>query len=90
MANALMHAGVSVLSRKNKRKIVFAMTDGDPDNYPTTINTISLLEKEGVELYGIGINHQISHLFKRSAFISNLSELRTELFKVAQGALINN
>lgn len=90
MSYALMHAGVSVLSRKNKRKIIFAMTDGDPDNVEQTKKTIALLENEGIEIYGIGINHPTSHLFKRSVVISDLSELKTELFDIARNALINN
>lgn len=66
------------------------MTDGDPDNITQTMKTISLLEDEGVEIYGIGIDHDVSRLFKRSVVISDLSELKTELFRVARDALINN
>jgi len=74
MAAALWDVAFELRKAKEPRKILVVFTDGDPDNFPATQEMLSKLS-ENIEIYGIGINHDISSLFQHSYHISSPQEL---------------
>lgn len=74
MAPALWDVAHQLRKAKEPRKILVVFTDGDPDNFPATQEMLSKLS-EHIEIYGIGINHDISKLFKNSYHIASPQEL---------------
>lgn len=86
--SALWYAAASVLATREERKIIIVLTDGEPDDRSLTKAIINRCEATGIELFGIGICHNVSHLFDNSICISNVSELKTELFRISRDLLL--
>jgi cobaltochelatase CobT len=86
--SALWYAAASVLATREERKIIIVLTDGEPDDRSLTKAIINRCEATGIELVGIGICHNVSHLFDNSICISNVSELKTELFRISRDLLL--
>ncbi|WAK04390.1 VWA domain-containing protein [Methylobacter sp. YRD-M1] len=86
--SALWYAAGSVLATREERKIIIVLTDGEPDDRSLTQAIINRCEATGIELVGIGICHNVSHLFDNSICISNVSELKTELFRISRDLLL--
>lgn len=86
--SALWYAAASVLATREERKVIMVLTDGQPDNEAATRNIIRRCEATGIELVGIGICCETSHLFKRSIVIGNVSELRSEMFRISKELLL--
>lgn len=82
MHDGLQWARTHLLTRMEPRKIVLVMTDGSPDRYEPTRKLIKRLTDEGVEVMGLGIQTQVSGLFKQSTQINNVEGLSKELFKM--------
>jgi hypothetical protein len=55
------------------------LTDGAPDSVDATRSIIRRCEATGIELVGVGIGFDTSHLFDRSIVVNKVSDLRTEL-----------
>ena len=85
---ALWYAAASVLATREERKVIMVLTDGQPDDECSAKTIIHRCEATGIELVGIGICYDTSHLFDRSILISNVSELRAELFKISRDLLL--
>ena len=86
--SALWYAAASVLATREERKVIIVLTDGEPDDERSAKAIIHRCEATGIELIGIGICYDTSHLFDRSILISNVSELRSELFKISRDLLL--
>jgi cobaltochelatase CobT len=86
--SALWYAAGSVLATREERKIIIVLTDGEPDDRSLTKAIVNRCEATGIELVGIGICHNVSHLFDNSICISNVSELKTELFRISRDLLL--
>jgi cobaltochelatase CobT len=78
-------AGRRIASRKERRKIVFSMTDGQPvsghgyaiDNGPmckNLVRTCERLRKSGVEVYGFGIETTNPERFYGKDFFIHLED----------------
>jgi cobalamin biosynthesis protein CobT len=64
------------------------LTDGQPDDVRAAKAIIDRCEATGIELVGIGICFDTTHLFKRSIVIKDVSGLRTELFRISRELLL--
>ena len=53
--HALWIGGHRILSRKEDRKLIFLVTDGNPDDAGGAITAARLVRNSGIELYGLGI-----------------------------------
>ena len=84
---ALWYAAASVLSTREERKIIMVLTDGAPDSVDATRSIIRRCEATGIELVGVGIGFDTSHLFDRSIVVNKVSDLRTELFRIGKDLL---
>jgi cobaltochelatase CobT len=85
---ALWYAAASVLATREKRKVIMVLTDGQPDDERAAKAIIHRCEATGIELVGVGICYDTSHLFDRSICINNVSELRSELFRTSRDLLL--
>ena len=86
--SALWYAAASVLATREERKVIMVLTDGQPDDERSAKAIIHRCEATGIELIGIGIAFDTSHLFNNSICINNVSELRSELFKISRDLLL--
>ncbi len=76
-------------ARKEKRKLILILTDGEPNNMPNTQAAIREAHRQGLELYGLGLrNDSIKRLLPgRSLVIHNLQELPQTIFKLLGQAM---
>jgi len=85
---ALWYAASSVLATREERKVIMVLTDGQPDDLDFTRAIIKRCVATGIELVGVGICFDTSHLFDRSICISDVSELRSEMFRISRDLLL--
>lgn len=89
---AVLKALADVLPRPEERKIIFVITDGDPDDYAAARCAIREARKAGVEVLGIGIRGErfIYSLFDReyARNVNNLEELPREMFAMLEQRLL--
>tara|TARA_R110001583_G_scaffold32_1_gene251 strand:+ start:19409 stop:21025 length:1617 start_codon:yes stop_codon:yes gene_type:complete len=88
MAEALWYAASQLIYRQEERKIIMVITDGEPDHQADTQDIISLCERSGIELVGVGIQtDSVERLFKSSVTVLDLASLRSSLFEVGKAAI---
>lgn len=77
MAEAMFGAGIDLCKRREKRKILFVVTDGDPNHYGQASWVIDTARKTGIEVLGLGIHHNVDRLFgvENSTRIDSIDEL---------------
>jgi cobalamin biosynthesis protein CobT len=63
MAEAMMGAGLALMQRPEKRKILLVATDGEPDDTGAAQWVINLARKSGIEVLGLGILCDTSNVF---------------------------
>lgn len=86
--SALWYAASSVLATREERKVIMVLTDGEPDDKRSAKAVIHRCEATGIEVVGIGIAFDTSYLFDNSICINNVTELRTELFRISRDILL--
>ena len=87
MAEAMLWGGYNLHATRNVRKILFVVTDGEPDDLDGAKQVIERLGKSGVEVMGLGINTVVGHLFKTAGMIGDLNDLAPAIFGMLQEAL---
>lgn len=87
---ALLYAASEVLSTREERKVIIVLTDGKPDDEDAAKAIIRRIEVSGIEIFSIGIFFDTSYLFRKSIVINNVSELRSELFRIGRDVLISD
>ena len=89
MAQAMWFAANSLLAQKQKRKLMIVLTDGDPDDWAATHDIVDRCRRSGFELLGIGIQtRSVEKFFPQSIVITDVKDLKRELFEVTQQLLI--
>ena len=77
-----------LLERKEKRKILLLITDGDPNSVSQTNAATKSAEKAGIEVAAIGINTEcVKKLWKASKCIKTIQELPPAMFEVMESIL---
>lgn len=87
MAEAMLWGGYNLHATRNVRKILFVVTDGEPDDLDGAKQVIEMLGKSGIEVMGLGINTVVGHLFKTSGMIGDLNDLAPAIFGMLQETL---
>ncbi|WP_166256051.1 cobaltochelatase CobT-related protein [Marinobacter salicampi] len=83
LAPALWHAARDLCSRREERKIVMVITDGMPAMPDETKHVISLMQRSGYEVVGVGIGTNIVGSFiSDHCVIQNASDLKHSLFDI--------
>ncbi len=89
LAEALLALLPSLLARREERKQVIVVTDGDPNDSLAALEVIQAAEDVGVEMVGIGIGTDaVKSLFKRWTVIGSVTDLKKSLFEIAEGLLL--
>ena len=89
---ALRWAGQQIWPRRENRKIVLVLTDGEPNDYSKAKAMADLLKENGVECYGIGIGsgtgYHVRRLFgEHSKEIRGVDQLADAMFETLIGAM---
>ncbi|MFC6281203.1 VWA domain-containing protein [Polaromonas aquatica] len=88
LAEALMEVMPKLLAQRVKKRIVFLVTDGIPNNLAGALDEIEKAKKLGVEFVGIGIGEYgkaIEGLTPFSVWINDASELPDAFEKLFRG-----
>jgi cobalamin biosynthesis protein CobT len=84
LAEGLWYAASRLIGCQEPRKIILALTDGEPDDDAAARDILSRCGASGIEVVGI----EVGHLFERSITIREMSELRSRLFELSRELLI--
>ena len=88
LANALIGIAPEILARKESRKMIFVVTDGEPDNPEQAKQIMKTLSGAGIEFYGIGIGNMYDEsLFLKSRVIHDINQLTPQLFDLLSETL---
>ncbi|UQZ88027.1 hypothetical protein C4J81_01855 [Deltaproteobacteria bacterium Smac51] len=92
MGEAIWWAMQQMAPLRQSRKIIFILTDGEPDFIPNTKAAIAEAHRIGFELYGLGMGcESIKELLPgRSTVIHNLSQLPQCLFHLMGQAIVRS
>jgi hypothetical protein len=77
---AVRYAHKLLLNRPEARKICFVITDGDGDIYQCN-NQVKVGERMGITTIGLGIDHNVAHVYPQNATVRDLKELGSTSFK---------
>jgi len=84
MVEAMVHAISELAYSLRERKVCLIVTDGAPANSEAVKRLVRMAGDE-IDFYAIGIGcSAVEGLFKHTAVISDVSELKAQLFKMAQ------
>lgn len=85
MAEAVIYTAGQLLMRREPRKMLVVITDGQPDDYIATQESIKRCRASGLEAYGVGIELDlVEPLFGRAnaVVIKQIGELPEKLFRL--------
>ena len=88
MTGALWFAAADLMARREERKVLITLTDGEPDEWDSAADIIAKASAAGIELIGIGIQQDVSRLFPVAIQIQSVDDLKGELFRVAERLLL--
>jgi cobaltochelatase CobT len=88
LAQGLWYAASRLLACREPRKIILALTDGEPDSLDATQNILARCAATGIEVVGIGLGLEVGQVFERSVSILHIHELRARLFELSRDLLI--
>lgn len=96
MGEALLWSGCRLANRREERKILFVITDGQPEAYGELSSVsrgkaravMAEMERNGIEVIALGIKIDVSLLFNNSRKIDDLAELPTAVFEMIQSKLL--
>lgn len=81
MAQGIRMASRLLQRRQEPRKLLFVLTDGEPDNKPNTRAAILGAQHIGIETFGIGIQcRSVERLFEQSIVLQTVTELPEKMF----------
>lgn len=89
LAQALWYAAADLSLRPEPRRLILAMTDGDPNDRAAAHEILALCRDQGLETIGVGIAYDVSWLFPVSLRIQDAGDLQQALFGVAERLLIS-
>jgi cobaltochelatase CobT len=88
LVEGLITAGRDLAGRREKRKLLIVLTDGEPSQAGLCQALIKHLSRTGLEVYGIGIQHTaVTSLFPQSAVIGELGQLSTAVIGLLRRTL---
>jgi len=88
LAEGLWYAASRLIGCREPRKIILALTDGEPDDETAAREILSRCSASGIEAVGIGLGIEVGHLFERSITILQMAEPRSRLFELSRDLLI--
>ncbi|MCF7979032.1 MAG: VWA domain-containing protein [Chromatiaceae bacterium] len=90
MTGALWFAAADLLAQAAPRKVLITLSDGEPNQRSSVLDLIARARTAGIELIGIGIQHEVGHLFPVAIRIDDVADLKRTLFQVAEQLLLSH
>ncbi|MBU1248277.1 MAG: VWA domain-containing protein [Proteobacteria bacterium] len=91
LAEALWWVFADLAKQPDQRRVCFVLTDGEPDSVDATKTVIREMEKAGIEMIGLGIQHaKVENLFRNHTIVQNLDELPKAVFETLQNVLLRH
>jgi cobaltochelatase CobT len=88
LAEALWWCAAEILGRREERKIILVVTDGQPDDSDSARQIIQRCLESGIEMIGLGIEVQaVKTLFPDWCVVQDMQQLAPALFKVLERKL---
>jgi cobalamin biosynthesis protein CobT len=88
MTGALWFAAADLLARRETRKVIITLTDGQPNDVRTAADLIERAGAAGIEMIGVGIAVDVGRLFPIAVRIDAIEDLKTALFGIAEQHLL--
>jgi cobalamin biosynthesis protein CobT len=88
MTGALWFAAADLLARRETRKVIITLTDGQPDDVCTAAELIERAGAAGIEMIGVGIAVDVGRLFPIAVRIDAVADLKSALFGIAEQLLL--
>ena len=88
MTGALWFAAADLLARRETRKVIITLTDGQPDDVCTAADLIERAGAAGIEMIGVGIAVDVGRLFPIAVRIDAVADLKSALFGIAEQLLL--
>lgn len=82
LAEALYAVGPEVAASRKELKVLILISDGDPNDVPSAREALASAECQGIEVLGLGVQHDLSHLIRRCEQIDSAEQLAPALFKL--------
>jgi len=87
---AVERATTRLLERRETRKVLVVLTDGEPDSRTEAIRAIGMATALDIECIGIGIqSNAVVTLFQKNAVIASMSELPAALWSALRTTLLD-
>ncbi|MEA1049090.1 VWA domain-containing protein [Lamprobacter modestohalophilus] len=90
MTGALWFAAADLLAQAAPRKVLITLSDGEPNQRSSVLDLLARARTAGIELIGIGIQHEVGHLFPVAIRIDDVADLKRTLFQVAEQLLLSH
>jgi cobalamin biosynthesis protein CobT len=89
MAEAIWWAAAELEATEAERKILLAVSDGEPNNGPMAADVVQRCGASGFEVCAIGIGTEaVARYFSSSARIDTIEELAPAMFKMLEPMLL--
>jgi cobaltochelatase CobT len=88
MTEAVWFAAAALLRCREPRKVLLVMTDGQPNDILSTLEILQRCRNSGIETVGVGLGIDVGHMFPAAIMISELRELRAQLFALSKAVLL--
>lgn len=89
-AQALWLAGQRLAARRESRRLLMLITDGVPNSMPEAQQMAGLLDRSGIELYGIGIGTDaVRTLCPRSSFVTHVQDIAPAVLGAIRSRLLH-
>lgn len=88
MAEAMIWAATRLATRKEERKMLMVVTDGEPNDAHSVRELLKLYAASGIEVIGVGIQHSaVKRLFGKAIVVNSLDELPVAMFNLLKGSM---
>lgn len=87
LTEALLYGASELIATRERRKVIFVLTDGIPDDLDSAITLLERIRASGIEVHGIGLALDVGRVFGPSICIQDLGELKARLFDLCRGVL---
>ena len=88
MTGALWFAAADLLARREERKVILTLTDGQPDDFDSAKEMAGKATAAGIEMIGVGIATRVDRLFPVAITIGSVADLKGQLFGIAEQLLL--
>lgn len=89
MTGALWYAAADLLARREARKVLLTLTDGDPDDRKSAKTMVDRASAAGLIMIGVGIATPVAGLFPVAIRIDSIADLKGQLFGIAEQLLLS-